>query len=152
MKESESGSRVRPFATPWTLASMGFPRQDHWSDLSSHSLLQGISSTQGLNPGLLHCRQILYHPSHQGSPLRIYPWLNWCLLRKVFPLLWVLHPHTHLTTPSYRFHHSRKRPSNSFLSLFPSLLNANLQGSRMHLFSSLMNSQHLAQCLTFHKD
>ena len=22
----------------------------------------------GLNPGLLHCRQILYHQSHQGSP------------------------------------------------------------------------------------
>ena len=23
---------------------------------------------QGLNPGLLHCRQTLYHLSHQGSP------------------------------------------------------------------------------------
>jgi len=23
---------------------------------------------QGSNPGLLHCRQILYHLSHQGSP------------------------------------------------------------------------------------
>ena len=23
----------------------------------------------GLNPGLLHCRQILYHQSHQGSPV-----------------------------------------------------------------------------------
>ena len=31
-------------------------------------LLQGISPTQGLNPGLLHCRWILYHLSHQGSP------------------------------------------------------------------------------------
>ena len=29
------------------------------------SLLQGIVLTQGLNPGLLHCRQILYHLSHQ---------------------------------------------------------------------------------------
>ena len=27
-----------------------------------------IFPTQGLNPGLLHCRQILYHLSHQGSP------------------------------------------------------------------------------------
>ena len=34
----------------------------------SHSLLQGIFPTQGLNLGLLHCRQILYHLSHQGSP------------------------------------------------------------------------------------
>ena len=33
-----------------------------------HSLLQGIFSTQGLNLGLLYCRQILYHLSHQGSP------------------------------------------------------------------------------------
>ena len=29
--------------------------------------LQGIFPTQGSNPGLLHCRQILYHLSHQGS-------------------------------------------------------------------------------------
>ena len=28
--------------------------------MGSHSLLQGIFPTQGLNPGLLHCRQILY--------------------------------------------------------------------------------------------
>jgi len=33
-----------------------------------HALLQEIFLTQGLNPGLLHCRQILYHLSHQGSP------------------------------------------------------------------------------------
>ena len=32
-----------------------------------HSLLQGIFLTQGLNPGLQHCRQILYHLSHQRS-------------------------------------------------------------------------------------
>ena len=33
-----------------------------------HSLLQGIFQTQGLNLGLLHCRQILNYLSHQGSP------------------------------------------------------------------------------------
>ena len=33
-----------------------------------HALLQGIFPTQGSNPGLLHCRRILYHLSHQGSP------------------------------------------------------------------------------------
>ena len=32
-----------------------------------HFLLQGIFPTQGLNPGLLHCRQTLYLLSHQGS-------------------------------------------------------------------------------------
>ena len=34
-----------------------------------HALLQGIFPTQGINPGLPHCRQILYHLSHQGSPI-----------------------------------------------------------------------------------
>ena len=33
------------------------------------SLLQGIFPTQGWNPGLPHCRQILYHLSHRGSPI-----------------------------------------------------------------------------------
>ena len=36
--------------------------------VGSRSLLQGIFLTQGSNPGLPHCRQILYHLSHQGSP------------------------------------------------------------------------------------
>ena len=36
--------------------------------VGSHFLLQGIFPTQGSNPGLLHCKQILYHLSHQGSP------------------------------------------------------------------------------------
>ena len=36
--------------------------------LGCHALLQGIFPTQGLNPGLPHCRQILYHLSHRGSP------------------------------------------------------------------------------------
>ena len=36
--------------------------------VGSLSLLQGIFPTQGSNPGLLHCRQILYLQSYQGSP------------------------------------------------------------------------------------
>ena len=36
--------------------------------VGSLSLLQGIFSTQGSNPGLLHSRQILYQLSHKGSP------------------------------------------------------------------------------------
>ena len=39
-----------------------------------HALLQGIFPTQGLNPDLPHCRQILHHLSHQGSP-RILEWM-----------------------------------------------------------------------------
>ena len=37
--------------------------------LGCHSLLQGPFLTQGSNLSLLHCRQILYHLNHQGSPL-----------------------------------------------------------------------------------
>ena len=36
--------------------------------VGSLSLLQGIFPTQGSNPGLLHCRRILYQLSHKGSP------------------------------------------------------------------------------------
>ena len=42
--------------------------------VGSLSLLQGIFPTQGSNPGLSHCRRILYQLSHQGSP-RILAWV-----------------------------------------------------------------------------
>ena len=42
--------------------------------VGSLSLLQGIFPTQGLNPGLPHCRQILYQLSNKGSP-RILDWV-----------------------------------------------------------------------------
>ena len=37
------------------------------------ALLQGIFPIQGSNPALPHCRQILYHLSHQRSPCILYP-------------------------------------------------------------------------------
>ena len=39
-------------------------------------LLQGIFPTQGLNPGLPHCRWILFQLSHKGSP-RILEWVSY---------------------------------------------------------------------------
>ena len=39
-----------------------------------HFLLQGLFPTQGSNPGLPHCRQILYQLSHNRSP-RILEWV-----------------------------------------------------------------------------
>ena len=45
---------------------MEFSEQEY-TGMVSHSLLQGIFPTRGLNPGLSHCRQIPYHLSHQGS-------------------------------------------------------------------------------------
>ena len=59
--------------TPWTILcqaslSMRFTKQKYLPGVGSHSLLQEIFLAQGLNPGPLHCRQVLYHLSHQGSP------------------------------------------------------------------------------------
>ena len=47
---------------------MEFSRPEYLSILGSLSFLQGIFPTQGFNPGLLHCGQILYQLSHKGGP------------------------------------------------------------------------------------
>ena len=71
--ESESCSVVSD-----SLQSHGL--QNRWNSLGQNtgvgslSLFQGIFPTQGLNPGLPHCRQILYQLSHKGSP-RILEWV-----------------------------------------------------------------------------
>ena len=39
--------------------------------MDSLSLLQGIFPTLGSNPGLPHCRRILYQLSHKGSPMAV---------------------------------------------------------------------------------
>ena len=59
-------SHVQLFVTPWAVAYevppfMGFSRQEYWSGLPF--------PPPGDIPdlGLLHCRQTLYHLSHQGS-------------------------------------------------------------------------------------
>ena len=62
--ERESRSVMSDSVTPWTICE--FSRPEYW--LGSLSLLQGIFPIQELNPGLPHCRQILYQLSHQGSP------------------------------------------------------------------------------------
>ena len=43
----------------------GISRPEYWSE--ELFLLQGIFPTQRLNPGLTHCRWILYQLSHQGN-------------------------------------------------------------------------------------
>ena len=55
-----------------------------------HFLLQGLFPTQGSNPGLPHCRQTLYHLSHQGSQCRVIlnnkfrqGWKMWALVNKL---------------------------------------------------------------------
>ena len=64
------------FLCPW-----GFSRQEYWCGLPYSP--PGDLSTQGLNLGLLHCGQILYHLSHQGSP-RILEWVPYSFFRGSF--------------------------------------------------------------------
>ena len=71
-KWSESRSVMSDSLQPhWLYSAWISPGQN--IGVSSRSLLQGIFPTQGLNPGLPYCRQILYQLSHQGSP-RILEW------------------------------------------------------------------------------
>ena len=67
-----SCSVMSNFAAPWTtrlLRQWDFPGKN--TGVGCHFLIQEIFPTQGLNPGLPHCRQALYHLSHQGSPIGI---------------------------------------------------------------------------------
>ena len=68
---TELPSHDQLFETPWTVSrqaplSMGI-LQASKLQVGCHALLQGIFPTQGSNPGLSHCRWILYYLSHQGS-------------------------------------------------------------------------------------
>ena len=62
--DSVVSNPCQPLKTPWTgptrlLCPWDSPGKN--AEAGSHSLLQGIFPTQGLNPGLLCCRWILYH-------------------------------------------------------------------------------------------
>ena len=52
----------------------------HNTGMGSLSLLQGIFPTHGSNPGLPHCRQILYQLSHKRSP-KILEWVTYPFFR-----------------------------------------------------------------------
>ena len=62
--------------TPWRSPGLN-------TGMGSPSLLQGVFPTQGSNPGLPYCGQILYHLSHKGSPRILECSLS--LLQQIFP-------------------------------------------------------------------
>ena len=67
MCECESCSVVSDSLQPHGLDSpWKSPGQN--TGVGSLLLLQGIFPTQGVNPSLPHCRQILHPLSHKGSP------------------------------------------------------------------------------------
>ena len=67
--KSESHSAMSDSLQPHGLYStLNFPGQN--TGVGSLSLLQEIFPTQGSNPGLPHCRQIIYQLNHKRSLLR----------------------------------------------------------------------------------
>ena len=69
----KSLSHVRLFATPWAVAyqaSLSMDFSGNSTGVDCHFFLQGIFLTQRSNPGLLHCRLMLYRMSNQGIPQR----------------------------------------------------------------------------------
>ena len=99
------------FATPWTarlLCPWNSPGKS--TGVGSHSLLQRIFPTQGLNPSLLHCRQILYRLSHQGSPsLKPFP-RSLLFLLPLSPLIQAPPPFHIDTTALFMFGDSYSTP------------------------------------------
>ena len=64
--------------TPWTIATRLLCPWDSpgkSTAVGCHCLLQEIFSTQGSNLGLLYCRQILNHLSHQGRFMYLYMYI-----------------------------------------------------------------------------
>ena len=55
------------YSPPGSSVHEVFPDKD--PGVGCHFLLQGILPTQGLNLGVLHCRQILSQLSYKGNPI-----------------------------------------------------------------------------------
>ena len=75
--------------------------------VNSHALLQGIFPTQGSNPHLLHCRWILYHLSHQRTPVSHIEAIRLQMITEMEPRMIYKGPLDHptggdLTAISYR--------------------------------------------------
>ena len=84
-----SHSVVSNSATPWTIGFYSrllcpWNSPDKNTGVGCHALFQGIFPTQGSNLGLLHCRQILYRLSHQGSLYLLVNVLNDCFFKALF--------------------------------------------------------------------
>ena len=81
-----------PMDSPWNSLGQN-------TGVGSSSLLQGIFPTQESNPGLLHCRQILYQLSKQGSPrikeanllkIRNHRWLRVTEIIFIWEMLFII--------------------------------------------------------------
>ena len=107
-----------------------------------HAFLQGIFPTQGSNHGLLHCRQIFYHLSHQGSPI-------YSLNPPQSPMRWVL-----VTSPIQHMRQLRQKEWIHFI--IPPICSYSLISSRVNMsnFNLLLRKEDvikpLKSCLAGH--
>ena len=67
-KSLSISNSLRPYGLKLTRFLHPWDSPDKNTGVSCHFLLRGIFLIQGLNLGLLHCRQILYHLSHWETP------------------------------------------------------------------------------------
>ena len=98
MLVTQSCLTLRPHGLQPTrlLCPWDFPGTD--TKVGCHFLLQGILPTQGSNPGLLHCRQILYRLSYKGSYLsyiHTYIYTYVCVFICIYVHIY-LHTYIHL--------------------------------------------------------
>ena len=63
MTNTGTCAQAQGHSTSWAAKN----RKLQMTGVGCHFLLQGIFPIQGSNPGLPHCRQMLYRLSHQGS-------------------------------------------------------------------------------------
>ena len=65
--KSRGSSRGKINGLAWTVLASHPVGPPSAAEKGRRSLLRGIFPTQGSNPGLPHCRQILYQLNHKGS-------------------------------------------------------------------------------------
>ena len=128
--------------------------------MGCHCLPQRIFPTQGSNPGLLHCKQMFYHLSHQGSP---QSWLKLMSIELVMPynhlMLFYLLLFLPSILPSIRVFSNRSAlrsrwskywsfsfsisPSNEYSGLISKILKMACVISRSSLGPEMGKSEHL---------
>ena len=115
--------------------------------VGSLSLLQGIFPTQGSNPGLPHCRQILYQLSHRGSPLSKQPNTKGKMLQE--DKSYILHgDRDPLLFPPFYSHRPAlniylQRNNKGPFSVFETSLLSQIEGPNIVQFTSVQSHSHV---------
>ena len=119
---------------PWDLLGKS-------TGMGCHFLLHGIFLTQGSNPGLLHCRQMLYHLSHKGSPCigRYFSQDWWKSSTDEVFLLTVMSNHCRLTCMLVKLELGFSFSFESFISVFTHKVTEILSCLKIYLLKKLIN-------------